>query len=214
MHALITGANRGIGAALKTALAPHYTVIGTTRGTPDGDDWRQLDQSDPASIAALAPTLPDALDLLVCNAGIYPDKSESLSGGYPPNMWADAFATNVTGIFGLIQTLLPQLTAAKGKIAILSSQMASDTQAPGGSYIYRASKAAVLNLGRNLATDLKPKGVSVGIYHPGWVRTDMGGDHAAISPEQSATGLAQRFADLSPETTGIFETWDGTAHPY
>jgi len=110
--------------------------------------------------------------------------------------------------------LLPNLLAARGKIAIISSQMASDTRAPGGSYIYRASKAAVLNLGRNLATDLKSKGVAVGIYHPGWVRTDMGGSAADISETEAATGLVQRFDALSLATTGCFETWDGRAHPF
>ncbi|MDE3121297.1 MAG: SDR family oxidoreductase, partial [Paracoccaceae bacterium] len=100
------------------------------------------------------------------------------------------------------------------KIAILSSQMASDTRAPGGSYIYRASKAAVLNLGRNLAADLKSEGIAVGIYHPGWVRTDMGGPGASIDADEAARGLIARFAALSIATTGCFETWDGRPHPF
>ena len=91
--------------------------------------------------------------------------------------------------------------------------MASDTLAPGGSYIYRASKAAVLNLGRNLAVDLKPRGIAVGIYHPGWVQTEMGGGTADITVDQSVAGLLARFDDLSLVTTGCFETWDGRAHP-
>ena len=92
--------------------------------------------------------------------------------------------------------------------------MASDTTAPGGSYIYRATKAALLNLGRNLATDLKPEGISVGIYHPGWVQTDMGGAGAEITVDEAADGLVARFAALSPATTGVFETWDGHPHAY
>ncbi len=92
--------------------------------------------------------------------------------------------------------------------------MASYERAPGGSYIYRASKAAALNLGRNLAQDLKADGIAVGIYHPGWVRTDMGGAGAAISVEQSARGLAERFDALNLATTGCFETYDGQAHPF
>jgi NAD(P)-dependent dehydrogenase (short-subunit alcohol dehydrogenase family) len=92
--------------------------------------------------------------------------------------------------------------------------MASDTCAPGGSYIYRASKAAVLNLGRNLSADLAPQGIAVGIYHPGWVQTDMGGARAAITVAQSVSGLTRCFADLSLETTGCFLSYDGTAHPY
>ena len=129
-------------------------------------------------------------------------------------MWANGFAANVTGVFQTVQTLLPNLRAAKGKIAIISSQMGSDTRAPGGSYIYRASKAAALNLGRNLATDLQSEGIAVGIYHPGWVQTDMGGSGAAITVDESVAGLSARFADLDIGTTGAFLTYDGQVHPF
>lgn len=215
MTILITGASRGIGKAMfDSYTAQGADVIGTHRAA-DAGAMRQLDVTDPASHAALAERLGDtAIDLLICNAGIYPDKGQSLDHGYPADMWTDGFATNVTGVFLTIQHLLPHLRRAKGKIAIISSQMASHTRAPGGSYIYRASKAAVLNLGRNLATDLAPEGISVGIYHPGWVRTDMGGNTAAIDTDESARGLMARFAALSPATTGCFETFDGQLHPY
>ena len=86
--------------------------------------------------------------------------------------------------------------------------------ASGGSLIYRASKAAAVNLGRNLAVELKGQGISVGIYHPGWVQTDMGGASAAITPAQSAAGLIERIHALGPATTGCFETWDGTPFPF
>ncbi|MEX0309922.1 MAG: SDR family NAD(P)-dependent oxidoreductase, partial [Tateyamaria sp.] len=86
-------------------------------------------------------------------------------------------------------------------------------RAPGGSYIYRASKAAVLNLGRNLAADLAGE-VAVGVYHPGWVQTDMGGASADITVDEAVAGLVDRFAALDHSTTGCFETWDGRAHPY
>jgi NAD(P)-dependent dehydrogenase (short-subunit alcohol dehydrogenase family) len=91
--------------------------------------------------------------------------------------------------------------------------MGSQSKANGGSYIYRASKAAVLNLGRNLASDLKKNGVAVGIYHPGWVKTDMGGERADISAAESAKGLLQRFDSLSLAKTGCFENWNGKTHP-
>ena len=155
------------------------------------------------------------VDLLICNAGIYPDKGQVLDTGYPAAMWAETFATNVTGVFLTVQALLPNLRAAEAaKIAIISSQMASHARAPGGSYIYRASKAAALNLGRNLAADLAPEGIAVGIYHPGWVRTDMGGAAAEIPVAESAEGLLARFAALDMGTTGCFQTWDGRDHPY
>ncbi len=116
--------------------------------------------------------------------------------------------------FLTVQSLLPNLRASQGKIAILSSQMASHTRAPGGSYIYRASKAAALNLGRNLAADLRGDGIAVGIYHPGWVQTDMGGAAAAITVDEAANGLVDRFAALSLDTSGCFETYDGQPHDY
>ncbi|NVK48003.1 MAG: SDR family NAD(P)-dependent oxidoreductase [Rhodobacteraceae bacterium] len=212
--ALITGASRGIGAALKSELGTRgYEVTGTsTRGA---DGLLPLDVKDPQSVAALGKDLKDhPLDLLVCNAGLYLDKGQSLDTDYPAEMWAEEFAVNVTGVFLTVQAFLPALRAARGKIAIISSQMASHTRAPGGSYIYRASKAAALNLGRNLATDLKSDGISVGIYHPGWVQTDMGGASAEITATMAATGLADRFAELSLTSTGCFLTWDGHPHAY
>ena len=218
MTVLITGANRGIG----RALHDHYSdagvdVIGTCRDEmPTTGRWISLDVTEPNDVSALRGAMDDApLDLLVCNAGVYPDKSADLNNGYPADMWADAFAVNVTGVFLTIQALLPNLAlAVSPKIAIIPSQMASHTLAPGDSYIYRASKAAVLNVGRNLAVDLKPKGIAVGIYHPGWVQTDMGGTQASITMSQSADGLVNRFAARSLATTGCFETWDGRALPF
>lgn len=214
MHVLITGANRGIGAA----LAQNYTARGakvypTARS---GTDYLHLDVTDPASHRALAERLEGtALDLVVCNAGVYLDKGQNLASGFPAEMWAQTFAANVTGVFLTIQSLLPNLQMSKSpKVAIISSQMASDTLAPGGSYIYRASKAAALNLGRNLATDLRHLDIPVGIYHPGWVRTEMGGSHADISVQEAADGLLARFDALSLGTTGCFETWDGREHPF
>ncbi|SDW12768.1 SDR family NAD(P)-dependent oxidoreductase [Litoreibacter albidus] len=214
MKVLITGANRGIGRALYGDYAARGDdVTGTTRSDP-ADGWLALDVTDPAAITAMADQLGDApLDLLICNAGVYLDKGHTLGEGYGADLWADTFAANVTGVFLTIEALLPNLRAANGKVAIISSQMGSSERAGGNAFIYRASKAAALNLGRNLSVELSPD-VAVGIYHPGWVQTDMGGDAAAITPEQSAAGLVQRFDALGPKTTGCFEMWNGEAMPY
>ena len=214
MSVLISGASRGIGAA----LLEHYHDIGKaafgTARNPSGE-LLPLDVTMAQSHQALPRRLNGLpVELLVCNAGVYPDKGQTLATGYRTALWSQAFATNVTGVFLTIQSLLPNLRAAKGKIAIISSAMASDERAPGGSYIYRASKAAALNLGRNLATDLRPEGIAVGIYHPGWVKTDMGGPAAEISLAQSVSGLVARFAALDISTTGCFESWDGTQIPF
>lgn len=212
MTVVITGASRGIGAGLAAAYEQRgEEVIGTTRNGA----W-PLDVSQSDSCFAFAERLNGRpVDLLVCNAGVYLDKGHQIDSGYAQELWADTFATNVTGVFLTIQALLPNLRAASNaRIAIISSQMASSERAPGASYIYRASNAAALNLGRNLAADLKSDGIAVGIYHPGWVITDMGSQAADITVDQSVNGLISRFDALSLSRTGVFETWDGRAHPY
>ncbi|MEM9967714.1 MAG: SDR family oxidoreductase [Pseudomonadota bacterium] len=213
MRVLITGATRGIGAG----LAQHYrdqgdSVMGTGR---IGGDGPRLDVTDPESHSALAAAVGDVpIDLLVCNAGVYLDKGHAMESGYSASLWAETLAVNVTGVFLTVQALLPNIRRSTApKIAVISSKMGSHTLAPGGSYIYRASKAAVLNVGRNLAAELKPDGIAVGIYHPGWVRTDMGGPQAAVSLDESVAGLASRFDALSLENTGCFEAWDGETLP-
>ena len=216
MTILITGANRGIGKALFDGYATRGdTVFGTHRSAETGNTL-QLDVSDAASQCTLATRMKGTpVDLLICNAGVNLDQGEKLESGYPSAMWEATFATNVTGVFMTIQSMLSNLRLSKApKIAIIGSQLGSQTIASGGGYIYCASKAAVLNLGRNLAVDLAPEGFGVGVYHPGWVRTDMGGGHADISMQESADGLMARFDALAPDTTGCFETWDGRPHPY
>lgn len=214
MQIIITGANRGIGNALFTQYQNRGDqVIGTARR---GSGYVSLDVSQPDDFKNLTAAVGDAaVDLLICNAGVYLDKGATLETGYAPHIWADSFAVNVTGVFLSVQSLLPNLRRAQNpKIAIISSQMASHTRAPGGSYVYRASKAAALNLGRNLATDLRSDGIAVGIYHPGWVNTDMGGDAAPTTVDQSAMGLMAEFDQLRLKTTGCFRTYDGVDHAY
>jgi NAD(P)-dependent dehydrogenase (short-subunit alcohol dehydrogenase family) len=220
MTTLITGASRGIGLALvKQGFEQGETLIATYRGDKkpayDRAVWHALDVTDAHAHGRLADQLSDQpLKLLICNAGVYLDKGHRIETGYATELWQQSFAVNVTGVFLTIQSFLPHLRAGKGKIAIISSQMASDNTAPGGSYIYRASKAAALNLGRNLATDLRSEGIPVGIYHPGWVKTDMGGQAADITTEEAAQGLWARFGVLSLDRSGCFECWDGRPHPF
>jgi NAD(P)-dependent dehydrogenase (short-subunit alcohol dehydrogenase family) len=214
MRILITGANRGIGRALFDACQTRGdAVTGTTRRDA-GEGFLNLDVTDPASIRAMAEAFGAApLDLLVCNAGVYLDRSEHLADGYPASIWAETFAANVTGVFLTVQALLPNLRAAQGRIAIISSVMGSQARAPGGSYVYRASKAAAVNLGRNLAADLALDGIAVGIYHPGWVQTEMGGADADIDVATSVDGLLNRFDTLGAATTGCYEDYAGRPIP-
>ena len=216
MQVMITGANRGIGAALFAAYQTRGDAVAGTARSPEDDTLLPLDVRDPESCAALADRVKDTpIDLLICNAGVYLEKGQPIDQLTDTALWDDTFATNVTGVYLTAMAFLPHLKkSASPKLAIISSQMGSSERAGGQSYIYRASKAAALNLGRNLAVDLKPQGIPVGVYHPGWVRTDMGSNAAAISTEDSAHGLIERFDALSLETTGCFEMWNGDAMPF
>lgn len=214
MNILITGANRGIGAELDRQLSARGDhVIGTARNHPE---YEQLDVTNPQSHRDLANRLAgQPLDLLICNAGVYLDKGHNLAEGYEAALWSHSFAVNVTGAFLSVQALLPNLQLSNTpKIALIGSKMGSHARAPGGSYIYRASKAAVLNLGRNLASDLQDLGIAVGVYHPGWVKTDMGGDNADIDVQTAAQGLIAQTDALSLDTTGCFMGYDGITIPH
>lgn len=218
MTILITGANRGIGQGLAGEWRREgKKVIGTARNEPG---MERLDVADPDSVSALGKRLQGRpISTLVCNAGILMDRHEQLEAGYSPELWARHFQVNVTGVFLTVQALMPNLRLAlehgdTPKIAIVSSLLGSQAAAGGGRYIYRASKAAAINLGRNLAVDLRPEGIAVGIYHPGWVATDMGGREAEVSVEESVDGLRRQIDNLNLTETGCFKAWDGKVLPF
>jgi NAD(P)-dependent dehydrogenase (short-subunit alcohol dehydrogenase family) len=222
---LITGVNRGIGFELaKRYAARGDVVIGTVRtmskDSPvhalDGDiEFLTADVTDVASLAAAADRLKGRkVDLLICNAGMNDGRGGLDAPTNTTDVWAKLFATNVAGVFFTAQAFAPLVIAAKGKIAIISSRMGSSTAAGGSSYAYRASKAAASNIAANLAAEMKNHGVAVASYHPGWVKTDMGGTGADIDAATSATGLMARFDALSLKTSGAFENYDGAPIPY
>lgn len=225
---LITGANRGIGLALaRLCLERGDRVLAGARRPGQAVALRELarrqpnltllqfDVTDPDEMAAAAALEDTPIDLLICNAGQYVARGGIDDPEYTYDAWHTVLMTNVAGVFFTIRAFLPRLLkAAAPKIAVVSSIMASSKQAPGGAYIYRASKAAATNLARNLAVDLKEKGVAVGAYHPGWVRTEMGGPRAPLEVEESARGLLERFEALSLETSGLFEDYRGEPIPF
>lgn len=208
MQVILTGGNRGIGENITSQLrARGDTVLATSR---DGSTGDILDVTNAEQIQSLAASYQPALDLLICNAGVYLDKGHALESGYDPQIWADTFGVNVTGVFQTIRALLPALRkSAAPKVAIIASQMGSSERAGGNAFVYRASKAAAVNLARNLSIDLKSDGIAVGAYHPGWVQTEMGGAEADIDAATSAAGLIERFDLLSRDHTGVFENYDG-----
>jgi NAD(P)-dependent dehydrogenase (short-subunit alcohol dehydrogenase family) len=227
---LITGANRGVGLALvRTYLGQGADVAAIARH-PDGAAELQkiaaaakgkltllaADVTDEAALAAAARALGDRpLDVVICNAGIMSNRGGIEDPGNVAADWHRVLTTNVIGVFLTARAFMPQLKRAKaGKLALMSSMMASSELAAGNALGYRASKAAVANLGANLAVELKPAGIAVGIYHPGWVSSDMGGGSAPVTPDASAQGLADRIGKLSLKTTGVFEDYLGKPYAF
>lgn len=220
---LITGGSRGIGRELALqADARGDTVIvtvrntGTDHGLPASIRIEKLDVTRPEDSAALASSIEGvAIDTLICNAGVFTSRGGIREADYSVNDWVQGMMTNVAGTFYVVRAMLPNLTASNApKVAMISSSMGCSTNAAGGSYIYRASKAAVTNLACNLAVELGPQRIAVGAFDPGWVKTDMGTDAAPLEVSNSVAGLLERIDGLHPGNTGIFETWMGDTMPF
>ena len=228
-HVVITGAGRGVGLELARQLVARGDTVSAIVRNPvtaarslDALDGKgrvliiKGDVTDESSLASAASALGDQpVDLLVCNAGILEGRGSIKDGGFDAAEWQRLLMTNIAGVFFTVRAFLPGLKRAKvGKIAVISSIMGTSAGAGGAAYTYRASKAGAANVGANLAVDLKPDRIAVGIYHPGWVTTDMGGPSAPVTPKASAKGLIARFDKLSLATTGVFEDYQGQTIPF
>ncbi|MDD5586466.1 MAG: SDR family oxidoreductase [Alphaproteobacteria bacterium] len=231
---LITGSNRGIGLEFTRQYAEDgWQVIATCRAPEKAEALRQLAKKHPSvriekldvagrkSLAALSGKLQDVpLDLLINNAGILsgtelqPDAVQSdksqLFGTIDPAAWAKAMHTNAIAPVMVTQTFLPNLRrAANGKVIMISSEMGSIEHTYPGHIAYCTSKAA-LNMGmRNAALTLRNEKIVVVSLHPGWVKTDMGGRSAPLTPEESVKGMRKVIAGLTLKQSGQFFQYDG-----
>jgi NAD(P)-dependent dehydrogenase (short-subunit alcohol dehydrogenase family) len=108
------------------------------------------------------------------------------------------------------------LDAGERKMIVnLTSRMGSiGDNREGGSYVYRSSKAALNAAMHSLAIDLKDKGVTVLLFHPGWVKTDMGGPDAMIDVETSVSGMRRKIEAAKLEDSGRFFNYDGKEIPW
>jgi len=95
-------------------------------------------------------------------------------------------------------------------IVTITSKMGSiaDNES-GGAYPYRSSKAAVNAVMKSLAVDLRPRGITVVVFHPGWVATDMGGPSAPVGPDESVAGMIKTISKLKLSDSGKFLNYDG-----
>ncbi|WP_237153619.1 SDR family oxidoreductase [Oryzibacter oryziterrae] len=221
---LITGAGRGIGLELcRQYLAAGSRVLATRRPGPDvpaslrdllnayPDSLRviSLDVASSRAVADLPSRLAERIDILINNAGVLLEANPStISEAVTWEAFEKSFQINTIAPLFISRAALSNMTRG-GKIATISSAMGAMTQMKSDTTAYRASKAAVNKVMQGLATDLKPLGISVAMIHPGWVRTDMGGPEAEVSPEDSATGIRKVLDSLTLETSGQFFRYDG-----
>lgn len=220
---LITGANRGIGLELARQLAERgESVVGTARDPASARDLARLavrvetlDVASPASVDELAQRLGRRpIDVLINNAGIGgPDHGiEEISR----EELLRCFEVDAIGPLAVTRALLGNLRAGKARrIVNLSSGLASISQNDnGGWYGYRAAKAALNQFTRTLAAELSPEGFVCIAISPGWVRTDMGGDGAPQSKQESVRGMLRVIDRLSPSDNGRFLSHRGHEIPW
>ena len=217
---LITGANRGIGLELVRQLNDRGDdVIATCRSVSSELESlsvrveKDIDISSGDSVVKLRKSLKDIqVDVLIQNAGIA--EYNSLSNLDPQSI-VHQFEVNALSPLCFVQSMLSQLSNLK-KIALISSRMGSiGDNSSGGSYGYRMSKAALCMAGKSLSVDLKPRGISVAILHPGLVSTRMTGfTSTGIQPKESVKGLIQRVDELTLENTGTFWHSNGEILPW
>ncbi|MDE2041238.1 MAG: SDR family NAD(P)-dependent oxidoreductase [Patescibacteria group bacterium] len=223
---LITGVGRGIGRALaEKFLAENWRVIGTSQ-SGDADhhhehlEIHQLDLRDAGSINGFTKVLTQAgtaIDILINNAGILADENETrlIVSKLRQNL-----EVNLIGTADLTERL-SALMSRDGHIIFMSSQAGSlsdmdhveSSHAPYMYPGYKISKAALNMYMRTLAARLhhESTGVIVSAVHPGWVRTDMGGDRAPVLPSQAADTI-YRLA-ISRPPTGEF-WFNGEKYPW
>jgi NAD(P)-dependent dehydrogenase (short-subunit alcohol dehydrogenase family) len=220
--ALVTGSNRGIGLELCAQLKQRdFDVIAACRQSSPALDAlgveviESVEVSDLKSIAGLVAKLSDRhVDWLINNAGIADGIAMDALDDRATASCKHMFEVNSLGPLLITQALLGNLDEGS-KVGIITSRMGSiaDNDS-GGSYGYRMSKAAVNAAGKSLAIDLKPRGIAVGILHPGWVRTDMTGRNGLIDANESAKGLLARMDELNLDNTGTFWHANGELLPW
>lgn len=225
---LITGANRGLGLEFtRQYLQQGWSVIACCRQPEQANELKllannklhiyQLDVTNFEQIDALAHEFTgQPIEIVLSNAGIYGDTQDDSFGQLNYQNWQATLHINTMAPVKLAEALLPNLQLAKqAKLIAITSQMASiSDNKSGGNILYRSSKAALNAAMKSLAIDLKSANIAVGILHPGWVKTDMGGENALIYPEQSIAGMRQVIEQLNLNNSGTFYNYRGEILPW
>ncbi|MGP4038650.1 SDR family oxidoreductase [Gracilibacillus sp. D59] len=228
MKYLITGANRGLGLHLtEEALKRGHQVFATTRKQQNDhlqelkDNYTEaltiliLDVQSEEDVEEAAKKLRDnsqKLDVLINNAAILNEREKSIED-LDIELCSTAFDINVLGPMRIVKHFLPLMNkGTSSSILNISSEAASFTNAYAGDYPYGISKAALNMLSEKLSKYLKEEQVQVLSIHPGWMKTDMGGEKAPFDPIETAEmiiDLSERKKEVKSRFT--FVNRDGSA---
>lgn len=216
--ALIIGSNRGIGLELVHQLKQDFQVTAVCRRAGEDlkkEDVRIIEGIDVSKVEArqeLSQQLgSEKFDLIFHNAGILERTSlEDLD----ENSIRRQFEVNALAPLMTVESLLGHF-ADNSILALMTSRMGSiGDNSSGGSYGYRMSKSALNAAGVSLAHDLKSRGISVAIIHPGYVKTDMTNHSGNIDTEECVQGIRQLLSKVSPSNTGQFWHSNGEQLPW
>ncbi|MEM1330200.1 MAG: SDR family oxidoreductase [Planctomycetota bacterium] len=213
--AVVAGASRGIGLELVRTLAERGWSVHAGARDPSKSPLAEtqsdrvrahtLDLDDGDSVQAFAAAVgAGPVGLLIHNAGVF-ERQPKLES-FETDAFLRSMRTNVAGPVLLTRSLLPNLKAAGGAAVLhISSVMGSvELNESVGNFPYRASKAAMNMVSKGLANELGNDRIASVAMHPGWVRTDMGGEDAPLLPADAAREIADTALALSMEHTGSF----------
>ena len=220
---LITGAGRGLGLEFaRQYAAAGWSVVAGVRDASRATDLAELtvetvalDMADAESIRQAAESLRGrSFDVLLNNAGVYGESQQF--GHISSEEWERVMLVNAIAPLKMAEAFLPHLLAGQKKLMVfLTSKMGSIADnSSGGSYIYRSSKAALNAAVKSLSIDLAPQGVTTLLLHPGWVKTDMGGPNAMLTPATSIEAMRGLIDGTEPGQKLKFLNYDGQDLPW
>ncbi|MBC3957019.1 SDR family oxidoreductase [Pseudomonas triticifolii] len=201
--ALIIGASRGLGLSLVQRLTEQgWKVTATVRDPHNADALRAIegvrieamDLDDTASLEVLVQKLKgEVFDVLFVNAGIMGPKHQSAAQATAAEL-GQLFLTNAIAPIRLAERFVDHIRPETGVLAFMSSVLGSVACPEGETMtLYKASKAALNSMTNSFVVQLPEPRPTVLSLHPGWVKTDMGGENAAIDVLTSTTGLVEQL---------------------
>ena len=227
---MITGASRGLGFEFASQYAAEgWHVIACCRkpenaaglenlapATRDKVSVVAMDVADDDGVRNAARTLKEVpVDVLINSAGIAGVPGQS-TGQIDYASWARVFDVNTMGPLRVLEAFTDNLARSERRLVVtITSGMGSlADNTSGGSIPYRSSKAAVNMVMRSAAIDLVPRRITCVLINPGWVKTDMGGTNATLSPHQSVSAMRRLIEKLVSDDSGKFYNYDGREYPW